>query len=199
MSWEDLAGLAGANFIACVVPGQNVALIAAMAAGRGVRAAGAALTGILLAELIWCLAAILTLAGVTEAARAEISTIEAAGAVLLLALGGAMLLDTGGVERTSVGRPGGRALLAGLLVGLANPLAMVFFLGVLPQFVPPGGLGASEASLAVGAVLISTAAALVPYAAGAALIAGRWRRVVSACSGVSMIGLGGAGLIGALG
>lgn len=81
----------------------------------------------------------------------------------------------------------------GVCIGLANPLALMFFLSVFPQFVTAEDTAFNGASVlfCISAIVVSAALALAPYLALAAMLA---RSAVAAMlhrvSGVLLVGFG---------
>lgn len=99
-------------------------------------------------------------------------------------------------DATSAPRPG-RAFVEGVVVGLTNPKAIVFFATVLPQFTNPTQGGTSVQVAVLGLVFCTLAATMDAVWAIAAGTARDWfatspRRVrrLGGAGGLTMIGLG---------
>ena len=153
MTAQIWIALATANFFACLAPGQNAALMGAAAARSGPIGGGFAMLGILLAELAWAAIAIYLTFGARELAGDTFVLLQIASAGVLIWFGiGAMREGVGArgfkVHRGALGLVGD-----GIVVGLANPLALVFFLSVFPAFVPAGTSGSGAALFFVSAIL----------------------------------------------
>jgi threonine/homoserine/homoserine lactone efflux protein len=161
-----LAGLAAANLAASVAPGPNVALVVGASARGGARAGLAACAGVLVAETIWALCALLAIGGL--AARIDPAPLRQAGGATLIGLGLWSLAQRPG-GMVAAARPRLGALLGqGVLVGLANPVALVFFAAVFPPLVGDATLTPGVCALCVAAVALSSAAGLAPWLAGSA-------------------------------
>ncbi len=170
MTLEIWIALAAANFVACLAPGQNAALITAAAARSGAVRGGVAMIGILVAELIWALIAIYLTFGARELAGDAFVLMQIGSAGLLVWFGIATISSSSGGQQAASGSGLSRLLRNGVFVGLANPLALVFFLSVFPAFVPQGATGFGSAVFFVSAILLSSAAGLAPYLAAGDVI-----------------------------
>lgn len=192
MTAQIWIALATANFFACLAPGQNAALMGAAAARSGPIGGGFAMLGILLAELAWAAIAIYLTFGARELAGDTFVLLQIASAGVLIWFGiGAMREGVGArgfkVHRGALGLVGD-----GIVVGLANPLALVFFLSVFPAFVPAGTSGSGAALFFVSAILVSSAAGLAPYlAAGGMLRRAGHTNLLHLVSGGALAGTGG--------
>lgn len=163
MTLQIWIALATANFLACLAPGQNAALMGAAAARSGPIGGLFAMIGILLAELAWAAIAIHLTFGAQELVGDTYVVLQVASAGVLIWFGiGAMREGVGSgpvkPHKSALGLVGD-----GIIVGLANPLALIFFLSVFPVFVPPGTSGAGAAFFFVSAILVSSLAGLAPY------------------------------------
>jgi len=137
-----LLSLFAVDFLATVSPGPAFVVVTQIAARTGARAGLAAALGILVAALFWCG---VVLSGLTVLFRAApwLYLAMKIGGGLYLAYLGAMLLKGGktggpaaanGTAATSVSR----SLRNGLLVGLTNPKAVVYFSSIFTLFLKPG-------------------------------------------------------------
>lgn len=166
MSLEIWIALAAANFIASLVPGQNAALIGSSTARSGLPGGSFAMAGILAAELIWSVAALVIALGARELSPTLWTALQIGSGIVLLALG-LHTLRAAPVDAIDVGRAPRRAHVAahGLWIGLANPMALVFFLSLFPAFVPVNATAPDLGMLVfyASAVVASSAAGLVPY------------------------------------
>jgi threonine/homoserine/homoserine lactone efflux protein len=155
MEFAAFFGLAAANFVASVAPGQNAALIVGAGARGGARAGVAALGGILTAEAVWVALALAATVGLL--AHVDPAPLTLAGGVVLVALGLWSLAQRPGVVLAAARPHLGGLIAQGAAVGFANPLALAFFVAVFPQFLP-GPLTPEAAAAAVAAILLSSAA-----------------------------------------
>ncbi|MBW8483251.1 LysE family translocator [Actinomadura parmotrematis] len=187
-----------------LTPGLDTALILRTAAlGRRRRAWGTVL-GVQTGTLLW---GTLTSAGVTAlltASHVAYEVLRYAGAAYLLWMGGRMLLDTlrgrGHGEAAEAVAPRGRdGLLAGWRQGtttnLLNPKVGVFYVAILPQFIPEGaphfamGLALTAEHVVLG---LAWSAVLVGFARvlGGWLRRPRARRVLDRVAGTVIAAFG---------
>jgi threonine/homoserine/homoserine lactone efflux protein len=119
-------------------PGASTALVGAVAAGHGRRAAVITTLGIATGILAHAAASGLGLS-VVLAASPEAFTIVKIGGALYLALLGIRTIMRSGRQGTGVApTPSGRDFYArGLLTNLLNPQVAIFYLTFLPQFIRP--------------------------------------------------------------
>jgi threonine/homoserine/homoserine lactone efflux protein len=132
-----------------VTPGPDDVLVLSRTALGGARAGAAVAAGAVTGTLVWGVAAATGLAAVVVPSTTAYQAVRLAGAVYLMALGAVPLLAPV-VRRVMPAhpmrgrhRPTGAAAPAttgpfsvGLLGELLNPKIAVFYLAVLPQFVP---------------------------------------------------------------
>jgi threonine/homoserine/homoserine lactone efflux protein len=178
MTIELWFALAAANFAASVAPGQNVALVGSAAVRAGLRGGAAAVAGILVAECVWSVLALALLLGARDVSPALFAGLQLASVVPLIWIGVCILRDPAADADTDTA-PGARCssrrlVLRGVLIGAANPLALVFFLSLLPGFVPAQTDLSDPATSAffVSAVLASTVAGLAPWLVASGLVRG---------------------------
>ena len=138
-----------------VTPGLDTALILRTAALGSRREASGVVLGIQLGTLLWGTLSSLGVSALLTASHAAYTTLRIAGAAYLLWMGGRMLLSSlrrreeagagAGEEQAVQAGPGlgagaGDGLLRGLRRGLTtnllNPKMGVFYVAVLPQFIP---------------------------------------------------------------
>jgi threonine/homoserine/homoserine lactone efflux protein len=125
----------GVSALLIVIPGPDMALVAANALAGGRRAAFGAARGIGAGIAVWGAAAGLGVAAVMAASPAAFAALRIAGASYLVYLGVQSVRSRGHAAATT--RRGG-PFLQGLLGNLLNPKAAVIFLTIVPQFVRPG-------------------------------------------------------------
>ncbi|MGI6244793.1 MAG: LysE family translocator [Pseudochelatococcus sp.] len=130
---------AGALAIAAAVPGPAVAAIVARVLARGTRGLAPFLLGIILSDVIWLTLAVTGLAMLAQTFHGVFVAIKYVGVAYLLWLAWrfwttpAASIAAAPIE---VGEGGLTAFLGGLMVGLSNPKAMMFYLALLPGFIP---------------------------------------------------------------
>jgi threonine/homoserine/homoserine lactone efflux protein len=124
-----------------LTPGLDTALVLRTAAVQGGRKAMGAGAGIVTGVLIWGLVAALGLGAVLAVSRLAYTLLQIVGAAYLLWLGWKLF---SGALRSRPTPPadapplvrGERCFLRGLLTNLLNPKVGVFYVSLLPQFVP---------------------------------------------------------------
>lgn len=145
--WTALAAYATLAALITITPGVDNVLVLRFATVGGWRPALSAGLGISLGCLVWAASSVLGLTAVLAASELAFTLVRVAGAVYLCWLGIVALWHTrlpasaqAGAAPTDLDGSGSsrRAFRAGLMTNLFNPKAGVFFLAVLPQFLPAG-------------------------------------------------------------
>lgn len=129
-----------------ITPGLDTALVLRTASRQGRRAGFAAALGINTGVLVWAVAAAVGVSALLAASEIAYTALRIVGALYMVWLGVGMLRSAlsrtstpesvAAVEATASGV--GRAYRSGLLVNLMNPKIGVFYVALLPQFIPPG-------------------------------------------------------------
>ncbi len=184
-----------------ITPGMDSALVlhAALRHGRG--AAFAAGAGICLGALVWGLAASLGLSALFALSSLAFTVLKVVGAVYLVYLGARMLWSAFrpahvAAEAVSMPAPSIRAAATkGLLTTLLNPKVAVFYVAVLPAFLPadvPAALfGAALASIhAVESMVWFTALILGAQALRRWMARESTQRGIDAVTGLAFVGFG---------
>jgi threonine/homoserine/homoserine lactone efflux protein len=193
MTLERWAAFVGVLLVVVVTPGPDFAVVLRHALGgprQGARAAAGMITGLAGHSA----AAALGLSAVLAARPDVLIAIRLAGAAYLAwlaaqALRAALRRDTAAHHvRTRSTHP----YLDGLASNLLNPKALLFFLGLIPQFVVPGPSVTAQLLLLAGTTVLVAALwfALVIFAAArgpAALGRSRVRRAVDAVTGGALL------------
>lgn len=192
-----LLSLLAVDLLAAISPGPNFVVVAQAAIRGSFRQAAAVVTGILMANLLWCLGVVFGLSALFDLAPWLYGTMKALGGTYLIYLG------------VNVWRTGNRPVLVsesafqlalpaayarGLLTNLANPKSVAYFGSVFALFMGPA-IPFWVKAVAIGIVLLDT---VVWYGAVAAMFSGvRVRRRYAALekpinrtTGVVMIGFG---------
>lgn len=185
-----------------VTPGLDTALVlrAALTAGR--REAMATGAGIVAGLFVWATAAAAGVSALLTASEVAFDVLRYAGAAYLLWIGGRFLWRA--LRARPPSGPGAdatpqssawRAARLGLLTNLLNPKVGVFYVALLPQFVPAG-----SDPLAIGLLLAGVHAALSTVWFGAlALLAGtlgpvlrrpRTVRIIDGVTGATLVAFG---------
>jgi threonine/homoserine/homoserine lactone efflux protein len=134
MALLTFAGLAA---LLTLMPGPDSLLVLRTAIAHGRRAALIVVLGIEVGCLWWGAAAGLGLTAVLAASHTLYTVLRWAGAAYLLYLGVRLLARRKGAEDAAAS-PGRNRFLTGLLTNALNPKVGVFYLSLLPQFVPAG-------------------------------------------------------------
>jgi len=141
---QSRGGVSLAAALLTLTPGLDTALVLRTAAVEGGRRAMQAGSGIVVGVLAWGVIAAFGLGAVLAVSRTAYAVLQMAGAAYLLWLG-LNLLWAARYDRPALpqeaGRdspPGGgrRWFLRGLLTNLLNPKVGVFYVSLLPQFIP---------------------------------------------------------------
>ncbi|MCF3183137.1 LysE family translocator [Streptomyces polychromogenes] len=191
-----------------IMPGLDTALVLRSAITLGRRRAFATALGILCGVLVWGMAAAVGASAVLTASRLLYDALRVAGAVYLAWLGIGMLrrtlkerrrpasADTAeGAGAAAAEETWVRSWARGLGTSLLNPKNGVFYMAMLPQFIPSGA-----PHLLMGAVLaaVHDLEGLVWFSAliFGTQLARRWldrgsvRRAIDAVTGTVLVGFG---------
>lgn len=135
-----------------LLPGPATALVVRSAAVHGRRSAFLTVLGNSTGILFWALASVLGISALVAASETAFLVLRVCGAVVLVYLGVRALR---GVKAVNEGQPGfaRNSYMAGLVTSGANPKLAVFFIALLPQFVPSGA-PVLPWTLAMAAILI---------------------------------------------
>jgi threonine/homoserine/homoserine lactone efflux protein len=125
-----------------VIPGVDTAVVLRTALTRDRRSAAATTAGILSGTLVWGVAASVGAAALLTASKAAYDVLRLAGAAYLLYLGISMLRRsfrraTALAPAQPASRGLGGAWLRGFGVNILNPKVGVFYVALIPQFIPP--------------------------------------------------------------
>lgn len=138
---SEILGFTLTALLLTLTPGMDTALVLRTAAVEGGRKAMQAGGGIVTGVLVWGVVAALGLGALLAVSRLAYTFLQIAGAAYLLWLGWKLLssaLKTRPAQST--GDPAlvrdERWFLRGLLTNLLNPKVGVFYVSLLPQFVP---------------------------------------------------------------
>ena len=146
---ESLLAFAVFAAVLTVTPGLDTLLVLRTAAVAGRRPALAAGLGIGLGCVCWAVASALGITAVLGASRVAFDVLRLAGAAYLCWLGVRLLWRRRGLDASDVSEAStvdiapaaatpGAAFRTGLTTNLLNPKVGVFYLSVLPQFLPDG-------------------------------------------------------------
>ncbi|WP_018350545.1 LysE family translocator [Longispora albida] len=145
---EAAASFALVAGLLTIMPGLDTALVLRTAVAQGRRAAFATALGISLGALIWGAIAAAGVSAVLATSQAAYTVLRLAGAAYLVWLGLGLLFRRARPEAADGKGAGGRAFLRGLVTNLLNPKIGVFYVAMLPQFMPE-----NASHLAMGVLL----------------------------------------------
>ncbi|RKT56911.1 LysE family translocator [Saccharothrix australiensis] len=155
MSTTALLAFALAALLMTITPGLDTMMLLRMVLGGGRKAGFVCGLGTTLGCLVWGAASVVGLTALLVASRFAYDVVRYAGAVYLLWLGGSALWRSW--RGTRAERPArapvitpAQALRVGFTTNLLNPKIGVFYLSLLPQFLPTSGDSAGWAALLVG-------------------------------------------------
>ncbi|MFG1793721.1 LysE family translocator [Nocardia sp. NPDC049149] len=145
MSDGLLLGFVVVALLAVMVPGLDTMLMLRHAVLGGWRAGLLALLGINVGCVVWGSASIAGLTAVLTASHLAYEIVRIAGAAYLIWLGGSALWKSLQRKRsdelpTGVEPQSRSAFRAGLVTNLLNPKVGVFYMSLLPQFIPAGSI-----------------------------------------------------------
>jgi threonine/homoserine/homoserine lactone efflux protein len=164
VSTTSLLSFTVVALLTVITPGPDTLLVVRTALLGGRRAGLAAILGITSGCLAWAIAGLVGLAALLTVSEVAYNIVRIAGAAYLIWLGGSALwksrkgarpLDDHGPQASTRAWAGFRA---GLLSNVLNPKAAVFYVSLLPQFLPTGsttvGWGMVLAGIHVGIGLV---------------------------------------------
>jgi threonine/homoserine/homoserine lactone efflux protein len=184
-----------------VTPGLDTALVLRAALTRDRREAAATAAGIIAGVLVWGAAAAVGVSALLTASDLAYDVLRYAGAAYLVWLGARLLVRAvrgSGADSEPTGPPATsvwRAARTGLATNLLNPKVGVFYVALLPQFLPVGSnplamgllLAGVHGALSAGwfALLIALAGALGRWLRRPATVRG-----IDGITGVTLVGFG---------
>ena len=182
--------------LAVATPGPGIAAIVARSLAHGLKGAPAFIAGFVIGDLTWFAIAATGLAALAKTAATLFVAIKWAGVAYLLYL--AWKLWTAPAERVEVtdqdrNQHGWRAFMASLMLTLANPKAILFFLALLPTVIDLGSMNAARFLEISAAIVVLQPCVLGMYA----LLAAKARQLfttpkavrrLNRSSGVAMAG-----------
>lgn len=182
-----------------ITPGPDMAIVTRNALSHGRRAALFTALGIMVGLLAWTAASVIGLVALLAASAEAFTVVKLAGAAYLVYLGIRTLLSLRGSDREEApppsSAPAGSPFRQGLLTNLLNPKIAVLFTSLIPQFVSPGPAATLQSLVLAGVFIALGLMWIVSYAILASAAAGWLRRptfnrVLSAVTGVVLVGLG---------
>lgn len=159
MDLLNLLALSGTMFVLSVAPGPADFAVVARSLSAGARQGFIMIAGIVTADILFILAALYSLSRVAESMGTLFIVLKLGGAGYLIWLGvGALRMRP--AEPTTTARAvsptaARSSYLTGLLLTLADPKAILFYLGLLPAFVD------TSRATPLDALLVALAATVV--------------------------------------
>ncbi|MFI9009673.1 LysE family translocator [Actinosynnema sp. NPDC053489] len=154
MSTTALLAFTAAAVLLTITPGLDTMMLLRMVLGGGRRAGVVGGFGTTLGCLVWGAASIAGLTALLVASRLAYDLVRYAGAAYLLWLGGSALWKSWrGTSERPTDAPAitpRQALRTGFTTNLLNPKIGVFYLSLLPQFLPSDQASAGWGALLVG-------------------------------------------------
>jgi len=198
---QSLLGFTALAAVVAVTPGLDTVLVLRQALRAGRRTAFAAAAGIGLGALLWGIAAAAGIAALFVASEVAYAVLRWAGVAFLAYLAWSYLraavrgdvthadLSSGAVDSAR------EAFVKGLLTDLLNPKMAVFYLTVLPLFLPAGIAPVLAGAVLAGVhVLVAfawfTVVILGAHAVRGFLTSRRGARVIDGAAGTAMLGFG---------
>ena len=196
----SLGAIGMVTLLATMSPGPNMVAVISASVGNGQKAGLLTGAGIVVAAMIWAIAALLGLATLFELFPLVALSLRAVGALYLIWLGIKSILSMQGksgfsVPETKVRSTHFRAFKIGFTICITNPKALLFFGSVLTALVPARApvwwsfsalllmAGISMTMHTITATLFSRPAVMARYL--------KAKRVISGVFGVLFIGFGG--------
>jgi threonine/homoserine/homoserine lactone efflux protein len=141
---HELIAFTFVTVLLTITPGLDTALVLRTAAVEGTRRAMMAGLGIALGCLCWAVAASMGLGALIAASQSAYNVLRVVGAAYIAWLGGRMLwyaiahkvVDVQ-IARSTSGDAGKSWLLRGFLTNILNPKIGIFYVSLLPLFIPP--------------------------------------------------------------
>jgi threonine/homoserine/homoserine lactone efflux protein len=148
---STLVSFLGVAVLVSLLPGPATALVVRSAAVHGRRSAFLTVLGNSTGIMFWALASVLGISALVAASETAFVVLRVVGAVVLVYLGVQALRKTAAGDGVAA-RPRS-SYMQGLVTSGANPKLAVFFIALLPQFVPHGA-PVLPWTLAMAAILI---------------------------------------------
>lgn len=156
----ELVLFASALFVLFLTPGPVWVALTARAMAGGFHAAWPLALGVVVGDVLWCFLAIKGVAWVLTLYGGFLEALKWVAALVFVAMGALILRNAGKTIASDrrLTRPGMWAgFAAGLTVILANPKAILFYMGMLPGFFDLAALTAADIAA------VCALAALVPF------------------------------------
>ncbi len=186
-----LSALSLAALVNAALPGPVMLLVVARAAEGGLRggamtALGALAAVALLLGVVWAV-----MLGAMQLGPQAFAALKVAGVVVLVLLGLRMLTASARPGPARIRRRGFGDLATAAALVLSNPVNLVFFLALVPQFVTVEAMTGARMAF-VGALVLTASA--IPVVA--AILIGLWQARIAPRSTLWAVRAGGAAMLG---
>jgi threonine/homoserine/homoserine lactone efflux protein len=121
-----------------LTPGPATALVVQSAARRRRRHASTAIAGNAVGLTAWAVALMLGVSALVIASEVAFTVLKIGGAIMLIVYGVQAMHRSQAGDSAQTEGPARSAFRIGVLTALTNPKAAVFYVALLPQFVPVG-------------------------------------------------------------
>jgi threonine/homoserine/homoserine lactone efflux protein len=157
VTFSQLMLVAGAALIFALVPGPAVVFIVTRSVDQSRRAGVASGLGVACGNQALVVAAAFGLSALLATSEIAYDVVRFAGAGYLVYLGVRRLVDRGvpGEAGAAVPKPLSRLYGQGVVVGVLNPKAALFFFSFLPQFVDQGHGAVAAQMLVLGTLVVA--------------------------------------------
>jgi threonine/homoserine/homoserine lactone efflux protein len=157
VTFSQLMLVAGAALIFALVPGPAVVFIVTRSVDQSRRAGVASGLGVACGNQALVVAAAFGLSALLATSEIAYDVVRFAGAGYLVYLGVRRLVDRGvpGQAGVAVPKPLSRLYGQGVVVGVLNPKAALFFFSFLPQFVDQGHGAVAAQMLVLGTLVVA--------------------------------------------
>lgn len=197
---QSLLGFTLLAAVVAVTPGLDTILVLRQALRGGRRSAFAAASGIGLGALIWGIGAAAGVAALFVASQLAYTALRWAGVAFLCYLAFTYLRAAWRGDGSATDLGGGtesprEAFVKGLLTDLLNPKMAVFYLTVLPLFLPVGYPPVVSGAILAGVHVVVamtwfTVVILAAHQVRGFLTSRRGSRTIDGAAGVAMLGFG---------
>ncbi|SDX37725.1 resistance to homoserine/threonine (RhtB) family protein [Amycolatopsis xylanica] len=196
-TWGQVLGFAGVVLLAAMSPGPDFAMVLRHSLVSGRKGGLAAMLGVAAGVLVWSVVAVFGLAGLLAASAEAYLVVKLIGAAYLLYLGVQALRAARRGEYTELPRADGtstRAFRQSMVGNVLNPKCAVFFVALVPQFLPAHASFANAAFF----VLVPVAVTVVWFTVVANVVGAmrrmftkrRVRRAIDTVTGGLLVALG---------
>jgi len=194
---SDFWAFVAAVLVFLMLPGPGTFAVLTSTAKGGVRGGYAALAGLMTADWLLMLAALVGVAALLAAHPLLFKSVQWLGVAYLVWVGAQLLRASGKINATPLPITPGAYFRQGFLITLINPKAIVFYMAFFPLFIDPARYEGIATLLSMGGTI-----SLLTFAYGSALIVGgNWAarrlranvslgRWLSRLAGVALIGFG---------